>query len=115
MPSKNLMKSSNLILRCYREKESDGSWFAICLDLNLAAQADTAKEVKDKLHAQIVNYVKEALTADQEYIEDLIPRRAPLYFFARYYWAKALHLIKGKNGNGTQERIFNDHLPVVPA
>jgi hypothetical protein len=116
MHGKKLMKTSDLILRCYLERESDGSWFAICLDLNLTAQADSAKEAKEKLHAHIARYVREALTVDRAYIEDLLPRRAPLSFFIRYYAIKAICMLRGINRHQRPaKRIFNEHLPVVPA
>lgn len=115
MQGKKLMKPSDLVLRCYAERERDGSWFAICLDLNLTAQADTAKEARAKLHASVVRYVAEALTVDKDYIEDLVPRRAPMGFFVRYYVIKALCALRGLKKDREAKRIFNEHLPVVPA
>lgn len=110
------MKPSNLILRCYAERERDGSWFAICLDLNITAQADTAKEAKEKLHMQIIRYVREALTVDKQYIESLMPRRAPTAFFLRYYFLRLLCALRGRHQpKRDAKRIFNEHLPVVPA
>lgn len=116
MHGKRIMKTSDLILRCYLERESDGSWFAICLDLNITSQADSAKEAKDKLHTNIAKYVREALTVDKDYLEDLLPRRAPLYFFIRYYALKSIFMLRGISRQKRQaKRIFNEHLPVVPA
>ncbi len=45
-----LPNRKQLHLRCYAERDDDGSWFALCLDLNLYARSDTAKEVTNKLH-----------------------------------------------------------------
>lgn len=116
MHGKRIMKTSDLILRCYLERESDGSWFAICLDLNLTSQADSAKEAKEKLHTHIARYVREALTVDKDYLEDLLPRRAPLNFFIRYYAIKAISMLRGINRQQRPvKRIFNERLPVVPA
>jgi hypothetical protein len=115
MHAKKIMKPGNLVLRCYIEREKDGSWFAICLDLNLTAQADNAKEAQDKLHAHIVRYVREALTVDAQYLEDLLPRRAPIGFFIRYYAIKAAHFLYMNRKRRDAKRIFNEHLPVVPA
>jgi len=109
------MKATNLVLRCYAEQEKDGSWFCICLDLNLAAQGDSAKEVKAKLHSMIYQYVKEALTDDKEYIVSLIPRKAPLSFFMRYYYIRLVCLIHDAKKSTHGIRVFREALPVVPA
>jgi hypothetical protein len=79
------MKPIDLKLRCYAEQEENTTWFAICIDLNLAAQADTFEEVRAKLHTMVRDYVMEALTVDAQHIEDLIPRKAPWPFLLRYY------------------------------
>jgi predicted RNase H-like HicB family nuclease len=50
------MKSNDLILKCYAEQE-EGVWVAVCLDFNLAAQADSYQEVKAKLESMISFYV----------------------------------------------------------
>jgi hypothetical protein len=112
MPKQN-MRIDDIVLRCYAERERDGSWFAICLDLNLAVQASTAKDAKAKLHAQVEQYVREALTVDSEYVGDLLPRRAPIGFFFRYYMIRAICAMRGMNSHGhSPRRIFSEHLPV---
>jgi hypothetical protein len=110
------MRIDDIVLRCYAERERDGSWFAICLDLNLAVQADSPKEAKAKLHAQIAQYVREAFTSDKEYIGDLLPRKAPLSFFLRYYFIRAICAMRGMPRHSTSpKRIFNEHLPLALA
>ena len=86
-------------VRCYAERESDGSWFGICIDLNLAAQGDTLEEVRQKLDAQVQDYLDEAFGEDSEYLHDLVPRRAPMSFIFRYYWIKLMCWLR---------RIFDD-------
>lgn len=116
MVERKPMNVSDLVLRCYAEREKDGSWFAICLDLNLTAQAGTAKEAKVKLHALINQYVREALTVDRKYLSDLLPRRAPFSFFVRYYFIRIICAIHGIDRRGNHaKRIFKENLPVVPA
>jgi len=105
------MKAGDLVLRCYAERERDGTWFAICLDLNLYSRSDSFPEAKRKLHTVVRSYIKDALTSDSEYIGDLVPRRAPLYFWLRYAYiwcAVKLH-------NSADGRKFKDYLPLVPA
>lgn len=105
------MKPNDLILRCLAMRDDDASWFAICLDLNLYARADSFDEVKAKLNAFIREYLQEALTVDADHIGDLIPRRAPLYFWLLYFAAWCKHSLH----RATQAKKFTLHLPVVPA
>jgi hypothetical protein len=105
------MKPKDLILRCYAARETDGSWYGICLDLNLFAQADTVEDVQTKLHAMIKDYTREAFTEDKQFISSLIPRKAPFSFFARYYFASVFSLFHRMKNT----RTFNDPLPLVPA
>ena len=51
------MKVTNiprLMLRCFAQKDG-AQWVAVCVDLNLAAQADTCAEAKKRLDAQIIH------------------------------------------------------------
>ena len=114
---RKLMRPNDLVLRCYAEREQDGSWFAICIDLNLSTQADTAREAKAKLHSQIEQYVREALIVDTQYAAQLLQRRAPLGFVARYHLIRAICSLRGmhRGGRPAPKRIFKEHLPVVPA
>lgn len=73
-------------LRCYA-KHRDGVWQAVCIDLNLAAQDKKLAVAKSKLHAQILDYVKEALTIDRAYAKQLLNRKAPWPLRLEYYWA----------------------------
>jgi hypothetical protein len=105
------MKAKELLLRCYAAKETDGSWYAICLDLNLFAQADSLQDVKVKLHTMLKEYITEAVTVDKEYAGSLLCRKAPFSFFARYYFAYIMNLFHTLKNT----RTFNDPLPLVPA
>lgn len=79
------MKLSDLVLRCYAEREGDGSWFAMCLDLNIYARGDNFDEAKLKLSKFVSKYLREAVTKDREHIDDLVPRHAPIFFWLRYF------------------------------
>ena len=79
------MRLDDLVLRCYAEQDQDGSWFTLCIDLNLYARGENFKEARQKLHEIIRNYLNDAVGKDARYVSDLIPRKAPLYFIARYY------------------------------
>jgi hypothetical protein len=84
------LKLKSLVLRCYAEQDNDGSWFAICLDLNVYARGDDFQEVQNKLSRRIHEYVSEALGEDSQYIGSLIPRKAPAYFWIKYWLFTAM-------------------------
>lgn len=105
------VKPKELVLRCFAELEGDGTWFAMCLDLNLYARGDSMDEARRKLHTLIGSYLKDALTVDKQYIGDLMPRHAPIYFWFRYFfiWCLVrLHRV-------TRAVKFKEALPLVPA
>jgi hypothetical protein len=87
-------------LRCYGKKDKGTQWYSVCLDLNLVAYGDSLFESKNKLHAMMADYLQEATNEDKEFIADLIPRKAPLYFFAEYYWLKISRLFHGRAKTG---------------
>ena len=102
------MRPRDLVLRCFAQKESDGTWFAICLDLNLYARGDNFDEVKAKLRGFIRHYVKSALTTDRDYIGDLVPRRAPFAFWAKYFCMCTLAWC----GNQIAKLMYRETLPL---
>jgi hypothetical protein len=108
-------------IRCYAEQEGD-QWVAYCIDFSLAAQGSTFDEARDLLHKQIVSYVNEALTIDRDHMHELLNRRAPLAFVAKFHayalWSKLFRrpvrrarpgrrLIVGKN------RAYRENLSVA--
>jgi hypothetical protein len=115
------MRAADLKLRCYAERDSDGSWFAICIDLNLYARSDSLKAVKKELHSIIREYVREAFGPDRKHFQMLMRRRAPLSFVLKYHYIVFLcNLDKRlpKRRAGTQGHThlpYDDTLPVVPA
>ena len=106
------MKPNNLLLRCYA-KNIDNQWSAVCLDLCLATQADTFEEARQKLEAQISEYVYDAIAGeDAAYAGDLLNRKAPLGQWIEYYWYHFLvRVVHAKDGF---HKLFNETLPLVP-
>lgn len=103
------MKAPNLVIRCYI-KPTQGQWVAVCIDLCLAVQADTRREAKEKLEAQIVSYVEEALTVDRDFADALLNRKAPLHQRLEYWLILATnkaHLLRTSIG-----QVFKTILPV---
>ena len=105
------MRPSQLILKCFAETDQNG-WYAICLDLNLFAQADTYIAARKKLHNMIFEYVRDAYTVDKKYFSDLIPRRAPLIFFLKYYFASIPWLYKMLKHRPSL--LFTENMPLEP-
>ncbi|WP_392559771.1 DUF1902 domain-containing protein [Orbus mooreae] len=71
------------VLRCMLFRKN-GLYIAACLDLTLAAQANTPLEAKNKLDSQVKDYLQEALE-DECYAYDLLNRKAPFSWWVRYY------------------------------
>jgi len=84
---------SDLILRCFA-LQRNGYWVAMCVDLDLAVQGDSAHDVKRLLREQIVSYVSDAYGDDEPFAVQLLSRRAPLRYFAIYYGIKLLNRAK---------------------
>jgi len=90
------MKSKDLVLRCY-VKKVQLQFVAVCIDLCLAAQADTPDQARKQLKSQIECYVEEALTIDREFADELLNRKAPLsqrIEYALIVVATKVHLVK---------------------
>jgi hypothetical protein len=107
------VNANHLVLRCYAEKDGD-QWLAFCVDLTLAAQANTLEQVRVQLQEQIAEYVHDALVgADRPYAKDLLPRPAPLRERLRYHAYSRLRRL-GLMRAGNRE-VFIELLPIVPA
>lgn len=93
-------------LRCYSVRQENG-WFALCLDLNLAAEADSLEAVRQHLDSIIQDYLDDA-QAHPEHWADLVPRRAPLRFWLEYYvvWARMVlrRLLLGRHDDASRVR-----------
>lgn len=105
--SKKKLHPSSLVLRCLA-LERDSYWVAMCIDLDLAVQASTAKKAKELLRAQMYSYIEDALGVDSEHAPSLLNRRAPLRYFAMYYGIKWLNHAKGW-------LAYEAAMPVTPA
>jgi hypothetical protein len=106
------MKPADLITRCYAVKH-DELWSAFCIDLSLAAQAGSFDEARQKLEAQICEYVDEALSVDREHAAQLLSRKAPLCQRAMWHWLRLRHRLHTLKQAGA--RLFTAPLPLVSA
>lgn len=110
------MKPVSLFLKVYGEKKR-GQWSLICLDFNLAVQADSLEEAQEKLHRMIKSYIYDALSPDghdHQHAKALLRRRAPLEFWLKYYAYAALSRLRGRNGDGDGRMVGADPIPMVP-
>lgn len=77
-------------IRCVIKKEGD-LYVAMTLEFGLAAQASSFEGAKQKIEAQIKDYVTEACEVDVEHKKALLSRKGPISWLFMYYVAK-LHL-----------------------
>lgn len=112
------MKTLPLFLRVYGER-SDGVWSLICLDFNLAVQAESLQEAKLKLQQMAKSYIADALAedgSDHEFAVSFLRRKAPVEFWVKYYWYSFLAKIRGNSdGDGIDHVADSAPIPMVPA
>lgn len=101
------LRTTDLLLRCMALRRKS-YWVAMCLDLDLVVQADTADQAKRLLREQIRSYVQEAMTVDAEHAAELLARRAPMRYFAAYYAIKWFNHAK-------RWLSYEAAMPVLPA
>ncbi|MEB1099662.1 hypothetical protein VDP44_10740 [Xanthomonas campestris pv. campestris] len=105
------MRPNPFVVRCYA-KRTGGQWVAICIDLGLATQSDSFEEARDKLDAQIRDYVHEALTVDRQHAGVLLSRKAPLANQLEYHAIRVIQKLFPQKRE--KECAFNE-LVSVPA
>jgi len=95
-------KPSDLVLRCYGHQVKGGRWYGVCLNLNLAAEAESLEELRKKLHEMIKSYIDTVLdTNDADSIPILLSRRAPLLDWLKYCFIRIVISIRNFPGNIT--------------
>ena len=98
-----------LILRCYGHKINNSKWFGLCLNFNIAIEADTQEQLKQKMNQVLTSYIETVYdTNDTSSIPELLARRAPLKDWLMYYKIKLAVFINNFSGNFT----FKEALPV---
>lgn len=105
------MKTIDLVLHCYAERQ-DNQWQAFCLDLCLAAQADSFEDAKLRLDSMIREYVYDAVVGeDREHVEQLLLHRsAPLRYWVKYYFYRTLSAFGAIHNEFRQ--LFREPLPL---
>ncbi len=104
------LKPAHLVVRCFSEKEKDGSWFAMCLDLNLELRDDSFSDACVGLRESIHDYLTSALSGDKDYSRDLLHRAAPIPYWFRYYWI--FLKTKLRLSKAGEAQVFTETLPL---
>ena len=87
--SKEQVKRRGIVLRGFIRRAEDGSAYeGICLTLNLPVRGRTLEETDVKLRELIIAYLRDA-ARDGKW-DEFVPRRAPLSYYAAYYWYSLL-------------------------
>jgi hypothetical protein len=79
-------------LRCFARSDERG-WEAICVDLDIAVEADTFENARTVLMEAVKAYIEAALQEEPAVCRQLLSRRSP--FHVRAMWALRLtvHLL----------------------
>jgi len=80
----------SLDIKCYIYQRGD-KYYGECLTLNLISRGETQSEAIKRLQVAMFTYVDSAF-AEGKSVKGLIPRRAPLSSWFRYY----LHILQRK-------------------
>jgi len=107
MTAKNTIHATRLVVRCLALKRGS-YWVAMCVDLDLAVQADTMAQARKLLKGQISSYVADATGVDSDHALALLGRKAPIRYVLLYYYAKLVH-------NARKALSFDAAMPLVPA
>ncbi len=104
------LKPAHLIVRCFAEQEKDGSWFAMCLELNLELKDDSFSDARVGLQESIHDHLTNTLSGNTEYSRDLLKRAAPIPYWFRYYWIFLKTKLRLSKAGGAQ--VFTETLPL---
>ena len=104
------IRPENLVLRCYGYKKRD-RWHGVCIDLNLAVEANSAEHLNEKMGEVISSYIDTVIdTEDAGSVPDLISRKAPLRDFLIYYLIRIAISFHEFRRNITFKKIIPFHL-----
>jgi len=94
------------ILRCFGKKQKDGTWYGLCLNFDIAVEAQSRDELKVNLKEAILSYLESVRdTDDHESIPALIKRRSPFKDRAYYYWLNLLVTLNNFSDNFTFKEL----------
>ena len=91
--------------RCYAEGSRSG-WEAICLDLDIAVQADNLEAVVDELNQAIRLYLESVADLPEAERAHLLERPVPLGLRLRFAWAMISDALLGHEGRRRRHEGF---------
>jgi hypothetical protein len=101
---------TNRTLLCYAEGR-DGSFEAICVDLDIAVEGSSFREVFDGLNSAIATYFEDALREDEATARKLLSRRAPWHVRMGYALRALRHNLGAARRTDRQEASFDVACP----
>jgi len=106
------IKMEDLVLRCYGYRLGSSPLVGVCLDLNIAVQADTQEELMVKMKSAIESYFECVLdTDDRSSVVPLVTRRAPLRDWFIYYFIRLIYFIRKLPSYFTFKELIPIRLP----
>ncbi len=109
------MKSNDLLLSCYFERDGD-QWLGFCLDFSLVAQADTLQQAHKKLLDQIEEYVYDVTVGqDRQHAGYLLRRKAGWKYWAKFYVTMARQRLKHVTQASKRRKAEHAPVPLAPA
>ncbi len=100
-------------LHCIAKYRS-GYWSAYCLDFSLYATGETLDEATEKLGAQVMAYLYDAIEGeDREFAPQLLLRRAPWRDWAEWHLLSAMDRFEWLGGI-VRSRLLDLALPQPP-
>jgi hypothetical protein len=102
-----------ILLRGFTKEDGD-QWVAICIDLDIAAQADTMKQATDRCIELCTEYLQYVCKNYAERIEQFVPRFAPESIRQEYYRLLARSLApRAKKVHSAAPFTFNIAPPLL--
>lgn len=104
------------VLRCFAEKVDSEQAVAVCLTLNLAAQADSLDSAVGKLYEQIDSYITDISPegVDFEHQASLLNRPAPLSLWLHYWKLRIrsvfIGYVENKDKAENKDKFFTKQL-----
>ena len=91
---------------CYAHCDGS-SWEAICVDLDIAVQGRSLREVKELLETTITSYVEDAKAEGEDVARRLLSRRSPWHVRAKLALSLRLYKVRSRfssrDGHGTAD------------
>ena len=92
------------VLRCYAEGR-DGDWEAICLDLDIAVQGQSFKQVSKSLVEAIELHISTVMTLPESERRHLLYRPAPFSIRLKFLLYALRSLFTRRDGSGLRHQF----------